>query len=84
MSSILYLLFRKPPLPIYVAVLKPVVTGSLQPDDRARVVANLQASLSRTVAVLDGLAALDPDQGQQGIPGVARAHGRRRGHHLTG
>ncbi len=60
--TLLYPLFHKPALPIYVAVLKPVVTGSLQPDDQSRVEANLQASLVRTVAVLDGLAALDPDQ----------------------
>lgn len=74
----LYLHFRQPPPPIYVAVLKPVVTGSLQPDDQALVEANLQASLVRTVAVLDGLAALDPDQvnKETGNPtAIARALG---------
>jgi serine/threonine-protein kinase len=59
---ILYLLLRKPAPPVYVVVLKPVVTGALQPDDRARVAANMQGSLSRAVAELDGLAALDNDQ----------------------
>ncbi len=54
-----FLLTRKPPLPVYVAVLKPEITGSLSADDQARVAANVQAALLRTVAALDGLAALD-------------------------
>ncbi|MFY9821473.1 MAG: protein kinase [Thermoanaerobaculia bacterium] len=75
---VIYLLIPKPPRPVYVAVLKPVVTGSLQPDDQALVMTNLQSSLVRTVAVLDGLAALDPDQvnKEPGNPAaVARALG---------
>lgn len=52
-------LTRKPPPPLYVAVLKPEITGSLSPEDQARVTANIQAALLRTVAALDGLAALD-------------------------
>ncbi|HEX3128176.1 MAG TPA: protein kinase [Thermoanaerobaculia bacterium] len=55
----IWLLTRKPALPVYVAVLKPEVAGSLSPDDQARVTANIQAALLRTVAALDGLAALD-------------------------
>jgi serine/threonine-protein kinase len=54
-----FLLTRKPAPPVYVAVLKPEITGSLSADDQARVAANLQAALLRTVAALDGLAALD-------------------------
>ena len=57
-----FLLTRKPAPPVYVAVLPPEVTGSLAPDDQARVAANLQASLLRTVAALDGLAAIGPSQ----------------------
>jgi tetratricopeptide (TPR) repeat protein/predicted Ser/Thr protein kinase len=52
-------LTRKPVPPLYVAVLKPEIAGSLSPEDQARVLANLQAALLRTVAALDGLAALD-------------------------
>ncbi|HEY0554010.1 MAG TPA: serine/threonine-protein kinase, partial [Thermoanaerobaculia bacterium] len=54
-----YLLIRKPSPPVYVAVLRPGLSGSLGADDQARVAANLQAALLRTVASLDGLAALD-------------------------
>jgi tetratricopeptide (TPR) repeat protein len=43
-------------------VLKPEVTGSLPSEDSARVTANLQAALLRTVAAIDGLAALDSAQ----------------------
>ncbi|HEY2289147.1 MAG TPA: protein kinase [Thermoanaerobaculia bacterium] len=57
---IAYLLLRKP-IPVYVAVARPVVTGNLQPDDQAQVEANLQASLVQTIAVLDGLAAVVSD-----------------------
>ncbi len=57
-----FLLTRKPPPPVYVAVLPPEITGALSPDDQARVAANLQASLLRTVAALEGLAALGPSQ----------------------
>jgi tetratricopeptide (TPR) repeat protein len=57
-----FLWIRKPAPIVYVAVLKPVVTGSLQPGDQARVAANVQAALLRTVAALEGLAALDPAQ----------------------
>jgi serine/threonine protein kinase/Flp pilus assembly protein TadD len=73
-----FILIPKPPRTVYVAVLKPVVTGTLQTDDKALVEANLQASLLRTVAVLDGLAALDPDQvnKETGNPAaIARALG---------
>ncbi len=55
----IWLLTRKPPPPVYVAVLKPEIAGSLSPEDQARVTANIQAALLRTVAALDGLAALD-------------------------
>jgi tetratricopeptide (TPR) repeat protein len=55
----IFFLTRKPPPPVYVAVLKPEVAGSLPAEDQARVTANLQAALLRTVASLDGLAALD-------------------------
>jgi serine/threonine protein kinase/tetratricopeptide (TPR) repeat protein len=50
-----------PPL-VYVAVLQPEVSSSLQlqPDDEARVKINLRATLLRTVALLDGLIAQDP------------------------
>jgi hypothetical protein len=52
-------LARKPAPPVYVAVLKPEIAGSPSPEDRARVGANIQAALLRTVAALEGLAALD-------------------------
>jgi serine/threonine-protein kinase len=55
----IWLLTRKPAPPVYVAVLKPEIAGSLSPEDQARVTANIQAALLRTVAALDGLAALD-------------------------
>jgi serine/threonine protein kinase/tetratricopeptide (TPR) repeat protein len=67
---------RKPQPPVYVAVLKPEVSGSLLPDDAAQVKLNLQAALLRTVAALDGLAALDTVQvnAVKGTPAqVARA-----------
>ncbi len=71
-----YLLTRKPAPPVYVAVLKPEVSGSLEAADRARVAANLQTALLRTVAALQGLAALDSSQ-VNAVPGppaaVARA-----------
>lgn len=66
----------KPEPPVYVAVLKPVISGTLSPADRAQVEANLQAALLRTVASLEGLAALDSAQvnAVQGPPReVARA-----------
>ena len=47
-----FLLTRKPAPTVYVAVLKPEIAGSLSPDDQARVTANLQAALLRTVAAL--------------------------------
>jgi tetratricopeptide (TPR) repeat protein len=57
-----FLLNRKPAPPVYVAVLKPEIAGSLSAEDQARVTANIQASLLRTVAALDGLAGLSPSQ----------------------
>jgi tetratricopeptide (TPR) repeat protein/predicted Ser/Thr protein kinase len=57
-----FLLTRKPAPTVYVAVLKPEIAGSLSADDQARVIANIQAALLRTVAALDGLAALSPAQ----------------------
>jgi eukaryotic-like serine/threonine-protein kinase len=57
-----FLLTRRPKPPVYVAVLKPEVFGSLLPDDSAQVTLNLQAALLRAVAALDGLAALDTAQ----------------------
>jgi serine/threonine protein kinase/tetratricopeptide (TPR) repeat protein len=57
-----YLLIRKPAPPVYVAVLKPEIAGSLSPEDQARVRAILQTALLRTVAALNGLAALDSAQ----------------------
>lgn len=53
---------RRPAPTLYVAVLKPEITGSLLPEDSAQVTSNLQAALLRTVAVIDGLAALDSGQ----------------------
>jgi len=55
-----YFLFR-PPRPVYVAVLQPDA-NSLPLDDQAQVRVNLRATLVRTVALLDGLVALDPEQ----------------------
>jgi eukaryotic-like serine/threonine-protein kinase len=60
-----FLLTRKPAPTVYVAVLKPEIAGSLSADDQARVAANIQAALLRTVAALDGLAALSPSQVSQ-------------------
>jgi serine/threonine-protein kinase len=57
-----FLLTRKPAPPVYVAVMKPEIAGSLSPEDQARVTVNIQAALLRTVAALDGLAALGPSQ----------------------
>jgi tetratricopeptide (TPR) repeat protein len=57
-----FLLTRKPAPPVYVAVLKPEIAGSLSPEDQTRVAANIQAALLRTVAALEGLAALSPSQ----------------------
>ena len=57
-----FLLTRKPAPPVYVAVLKPEIAGSLSPEDQARTTANIQAALLRTVAALEGLAALGPSQ----------------------
>ncbi len=71
-----WLLIREPPATVYVAVLQPEVVGSLSPEDQARVAANLQAALLRTVAALEGLAALDSNKVNvvQGSPAaVARA-----------
>ena len=56
------LLLSRPKPPLYVAVLKPEVTGSLLADDSAQVRLNLQGALLRTVASLEGLAALDSAQ----------------------
>jgi serine/threonine-protein kinase len=67
---------RRPQPPVYVAVLEPEVAGSLLDDDRAQVKLNLSGALLRTVASLDGLAALDSVQlnGIRGAPAaVARA-----------
>ena len=67
---------RRPAPTLYVAVLKPEVTGTLLPDDATQVKLNLQAALLRTVAALDGLAALDTAQvnAVRGTPAeVARA-----------
>ena len=57
-----FFLTRKPAPTVYVAVLKPEIAGSLSADDQARVTANIQAALLRTVAALEGLAALDSSQ----------------------
>jgi tetratricopeptide (TPR) repeat protein/tRNA A-37 threonylcarbamoyl transferase component Bud32 len=57
-----FLLTRKPAPTVYVAVLKPEIAGSLSPEEQARVTANIQAALLRTVAALEGLAALSPAQ----------------------
>ncbi len=70
-----------------MAVLKPEIAGSLSSEDQARVTANIQASLLRTVAALDGLAALDSNKvnavkGSAGGRGPGR--GRRRGRRLAG
>lgn len=55
-----FLLTRKPAPTVYVAVLKPEIAGSYSPEEQARVAANIQAALLRTIAALDGLAALNP------------------------
>jgi tetratricopeptide (TPR) repeat protein len=70
-ASIAYLLVRRP-APVYVAVARPVVTGSLQPEEQARAMTNLQASLVKTVRNLHGLIALDTDQ-VNNIPGSPMA-----------
>ncbi len=77
-----YLLARKPAPPVYVAVLRPVVAGALGAEDQARVGANLQAALLRTVAALDGLAAIDsakvnPVKGPPAAVAPARSRLRR-------
>jgi tetratricopeptide (TPR) repeat protein/predicted Ser/Thr protein kinase len=59
-----YFLLR-PARPVYVAVLQPEIPDSLSSDDQARVKVNLRAALVRTVALLDGLVALDPNQVDQ-------------------
>jgi tetratricopeptide (TPR) repeat protein/predicted Ser/Thr protein kinase len=61
-GTVAFVFWRRPEPTLYVAVLKPQVTGSLPADDRAQVTANLQAALLRTVASLEGLAALDSAQ----------------------
>jgi eukaryotic-like serine/threonine-protein kinase len=71
-----WLWMRPPEPPVYVAVLKPELGGSLAEGESARVKANLQAALLRTIAALDGLAAVDSAQvnAVQGPPAaVARA-----------
>ena len=76
LTVFVWLLTRKPAPPVYVAVLQPEITGSLSPEDQARVTANIQAALLRAVAALDGLAALDSNKvnAVQGSPtAVARA-----------
>jgi serine/threonine protein kinase/Flp pilus assembly protein TadD len=50
--------------PMYVAILRPVVSGSLNAAGQGRVLTNLKASLLRTVQVLTGLAASQSDQFQ--------------------
>jgi len=70
-----FLWTRKPAPTLYVAVLKPEIAGSLSADDQARVAANLQTTLLRTVAALDGLAALSPSQ-VNGVKGSPRAVAR--------
>ncbi|HSS75758.1 MAG TPA: protein kinase [Thermoanaerobaculia bacterium] len=62
LAAAAYLVSRKPAPLVYVAVLKPEVSGSLAGDESAQVKANLQAALLRTVAALNGLAALDSSQ----------------------
>lgn len=57
-----FLLLRKPEPPVYVAVLKPEISGSLLADDSAQVRSNLQIALLRAIASLEGLAALDSVQ----------------------
>ncbi|HEY7215747.1 MAG TPA: protein kinase, partial [Thermoanaerobaculia bacterium] len=57
-----FLLLRRPEPTLYVAVLKPEVAGSMPADDKAQLIANLQAALLRTIASLEGLAALDSAQ----------------------
>ncbi len=65
-----FFLLRKPKPLVYVAVLKPEVSGSLLADDAAQVRSNLQVALVRAVAALEGLAALDTGQvnAVQGTP----------------
>jgi eukaryotic-like serine/threonine-protein kinase len=57
-----FLVLRRPEPTLYVAVLKPEVAGSMPADDKAQLTANLQAALLRTIASLEGLAALDSAQ----------------------
>lgn len=57
-----FLVLRRPEPTLYVAVLKPEVAGSVPADDKAQLIANLQAALLRTIASLEGLAALDSAQ----------------------
>jgi len=69
-----YFLLRSP-RPVYVAVLQPDA-NSLPLDDQAQVRVNLRATLVRTVALLDGLVALDPNQIDvvQGSPRFVARH----------
>ncbi len=57
-----FLVLRRPEPTLYVAVLKPEVAGSMPADDKAQLIANLQTALLRTIASLEGLAALDSAQ----------------------
>jgi tetratricopeptide (TPR) repeat protein len=61
---------------VYVAVLQPEVSGSLSLDDENRVEINLRAALVRTVSLLHGLVALDPNQvdGVHGDPLLVARH----------
>lgn len=60
---LIVILWKRQPTPtLYVAVLKPEITGSLPPEDQAQVASNLQTALLRTVAAIEGLAALDSGQ----------------------
>lgn len=51
-------------VPKYIAILKPVISGSLSAAGQERVLENLKASLLRTVYALAGLAASQSDQFQ--------------------
>jgi tetratricopeptide (TPR) repeat protein len=59
---LLFLWTRPSKPPVYVAVLEPEVTGISHAGERAMTAANLQAAVLRTLATLDGIAALDSSQ----------------------
>jgi len=61
-AVVIYYFLIPPPPPVYVAVLQPVVSGSLSSADQARVKVNLRAALVSAASLLDVLVAQDANQ----------------------